>query len=300
MNRKDYETISRWIESEIGLHLEPKKMKMMDQRLGRLIKREHIDSVAQLALDIENEKLHSAIRQLVIDALVTNETQFFRGEEVYNDFQKLIREKLDREPSNRINVWSAAASTGQEPYSIAMIFEKLKATEAYRGLTYQILATDVSRQAIDYAERGRYSHYETQRGLNIREIIRWFEEKGTDWLIDPTLRNHIRFDTMNLLKDRYPTRKFDVIFLRHVLIYYEAEVRHLILENVIDSLADGGFLILGGTEGIEAHKDRLHPVETRSSRIYQKSPDEAPDNTAHSRPSKPMRTLDEIEWPFVG
>lgn len=293
MRKEDFITISKWIEDEAGLHLEPKKIRMMDQRLSRLVKLNYFESIEQIADAVRNSNMDGKEKHAIVDALVTNETQFFRSEAVFEDFKVLIQDKLDSEPKNRINIWSAAASTGQEPYSIAMILEKMLSAERYRENSYRILATDISKTALEYAKAGLFTHYETQRGLNIREIIRWFEEKTSGWEIDESLKKYIRFQEMNLLKDNLPANNFDFIFLRHVLIYFQPEVRKAVISRMIPKLKTGGYLILGGTESLEGKRDELKSVGTKSSRIYKKS-SETPQT--HSKKST---KLDDIEWPFV-
>lgn len=191
----------------------------------------------------------------VVDALLNNETSFFRDPGVYNMLGNaaLDRIRLAREDSKKLRIWSAGCSTGQEPYSLAMMIRDADARWA--NWTVEIAATDVSDAAIARARRGRYTQFEIQRGLPVRTMLRWFQQDGDEWIVDPTLRRMIRFTTHSLLMP--PPGQFDVILCRNVLMYFPPEIRRAVFDRLHDALAPDGILMLGAGETVIGQTTRF-------------------------------------------
>lgn len=192
-----------------------------------------------------------ALADAVVDALLNNETSFFRDQASF----ALLREKglgrlqRDRAEAKRLSIWCAGCSTGQEAYSLAMMFADEPAR--WEGWTIDITATDVSHGAIEVARAGRYSHFEIQRGLPMAKMIRWFE-RGTDetWIAKPELRAAVRFQQRNMLEPlAYPMR-YDAILCRNVMLYFSAPVRREVFRRLAGAIAPDGLLMLGAGETV--------------------------------------------------
>ncbi|MFF1530409.1 CheR family methyltransferase [Cellulomonas sp. NPDC058312] len=199
----------------------------------------------------------------IVDALTTNETSWFRDNTPFSAVRTHILPTLraERPVLDTLKVWSAACSTGQEPYSLAMTF-----TDALGpGARFDITATDLSERVLAQARSGRYSQLEVNRGLPAPMMVRFFQRNGHDWQIADELRRTITFQQHNLL-DMPPAGPFDIVFLRNVLIYFDLETKRGILSRVHRVLRPGGFLVLGAAEttiGVDGDWERV-PVERGS------------------------------------
>jgi chemotaxis protein methyltransferase CheR len=188
--------------------------------------------------------------QSVVDAMTTNETFFFRDRAPFEKFRNVILPKLlaARAAERRLRIWCAACSTGQEPYSLAMLLDD----EARRltGWNVDILATDLSRRAIEIARQGLYSQFEVQRGLPITMLLRYFQRAGDRWQINEFLRSRINFREFNLMSDFRPLGTFDAILCRNVLLYLDVATKRDILARLARALAPDGFLLMGSAETV--------------------------------------------------
>ena len=184
----------------------------------------------------------------IADHLVAVETRFFRDKSQFAKLQSaILPDALARRGHERIRIWSAACSTGQEPYSIAMILETLRQE---RGVAAEIVATDISERLIEKARSGLYTQFEVQRGLPIRSLISHFEKAGDLWRISDRLRAAVRFEPHNLMKHPGQLGQFDIIMLAHTLSHFDAETRRDVMTRTADALAPGGVLLLGAGEGL--------------------------------------------------
>ncbi len=210
--------------------------------------------VAQLA---KGSKPETAGR--VVEALLNNETSFFRDATAFDQLDRDALEALrhSRRDKRRLSIWSAACSTGQEAYSLAMLLRDGGARWA--GWTFDILATDASASTVARARAGRYSRFEIQRGLPVRTMLRWFREDGDHWVADRQLARGIRFATHDI---RQPAPgRFDLILCRNVLMYFPVALRTQVLDQMADALDPGGVLMLGAGETVIGQTDRFasHP-----------------------------------------
>jgi chemotaxis protein methyltransferase CheR len=198
-----------------------------------------------------------ALGTRVTEALLNNETSFFRDMAMFDVLGRQLLPMLAQSnmATRRLRFWSAGCSTGQEAYSLAMMIRDQGAL--WDGWTIDILATDVSTSVVDRARAGRYTQFEIQRGLPVRTMLRWFEQQDEEWLIDPRLRRDVRFATYNLLLPA-PGR-FDVIFCRNVLMYFQAEARTRLFNHLADALDPGGVLVLGAGETVTGQTARFAP-----------------------------------------
>lgn len=186
-----------------------------------------------------------AVRR-VVDALTTNETSWFRDREPFNALTSVVLPELiaARSGTRQLRFWSAACSSGQEPYTISMILrDNLPA-----GWRTEMLATDISTDMLARAEAGRFSQLEVNRGLPAQLLVRYFEREGTNWRVSDALRQGISFRQLNLSAPLPPMNPFDVVFLRNVLIYFDVETKRSVLRKIASVLRPDGWLFLGSAE----------------------------------------------------
>ncbi len=255
-----YTAIAALLKARSGLVLGPDKLYLVETRLDAMMKREGLKSLDALAGKL---KPGSPLEREVVDLMTTNETLFFRDSKPFDALRLRILPRLhaSRPAGARLRLWSAAASTGQEPYSLAMTTAE---TTALQGRAVDILATDISPSALQRAREGIYSQFEIQRGLPMQMLAKYFEKDGTTWKVKPSLRQGITFQEWNLLSDGRPLGQFDIIFCRNVLIYFDPPTKVLVLEGLARQLAPDGVLFLGGAETVLGLTEALTPLAGES------------------------------------
>ena len=221
-------------------------MYLLESRLAPLARKEGLPSIDDLIHVIRARREERLIGQLV-DVMTTNETFFFRDKTPFDHLKNAILPVLGQaRKGNRIRIWCAASSTGQEPYSIAMMLDQNPALTA--GVPVEIIATDISDRCLDRARQGLFTQFEVQRGLPIRKLIAYFEKAGDLWRISDRLRAGVRFEAHNLLKHPGQLGQFDIIMLAHVISSFDTETRIAVLSRAADALHPGGAIILGAGE----------------------------------------------------
>lgn len=247
MNPKHYQFLTALLQRECGLVIDKEKTYLAESRLAPVARRFGHADIDALIANIMATKSRESVRA-VVDAMVTNETFFFRDRKPFDHFeQHVLPELLETQAARKqIRIWSAAASTGQEAYSLAMILDKHKMRMA--GWRNAIVGTDISEQALARAKAADYSQFEVQRGLPVKMLVQYFDQKGERWHLKPTIKQAVQFERFNLLDDPASLGKFDVVFCRNVLIYFDIAVRKKILSGIARQLAPGGRLYLGGAE----------------------------------------------------
>lgn len=254
----DYEFFRGFLHSRSGLALTENKHYLLESRLTPLAKSVGVDTLAQL---VERLKQPGAdeVQKAVVEAMTTNESLFFRDKTPFDAFAAVVLPKLHaaRPAGRALRVWCAAASTGQEPYSLAML---LKDTAArIPGRKVEIVATDISSEALAKARRGVYSQFEVQRGLPVTHLVKYFAKHGDDWQISAEIRAMVDYREFNLLHPVGGLGQFDVIFCRNVLIYFDQKTKVEVLHRLAAQLPRDGYLILGGAETVVGLTDRLKP-----------------------------------------
>jgi chemotaxis protein methyltransferase CheR len=251
-----FEFLSQDVRKRTGLVLGPEKAYLVDSRLGPLARKEGLASVEALV-----DAMMRGDRALCVgasEALATHETFFFRDKTPFESFEQAILPAFKATRMGRkLKIWCAAASSGQEPYSLSMLLDEGAGPDA------DILATDMSLQVLEKAKAGVYSQFEVQRGLAIQRLVKHFDQVGESWKIKAHLRQRIRFEPGNLLEDFSRYGRQDVIFCRNVLIYFDIETKAKILDRLAAQLADDGYLILGAAETVVGLSDALRPVQGR-------------------------------------
>lgn len=206
------------------------------------------------------------IADQVVDALLNQESSFFRDAAVLDMVADAIGDIQAEGTNHRVRIWSAGCSIGQEPLSLAMLLTERCAAS---GATMpEIMATDVSEAALVRARAGRYSQFEIQRGLPVRRMMRWFDTVGNDWVARPELLRQVSFRQLNLVADRLPAGRFDIILCRNVLLYLSASLRRRVLDRLAEVARPGALLVLGAGETVIGQSDAFRP-STRYRGLYE-------------------------------
>jgi len=258
MNAESFAFIAGLVKSKSGLMLTADKGYMLETRLAAMLKREGLASLDALAMKLRDPRA-TALADQVTEALTTNESSFFRDGKPFDHLRRLLPTlAAARPPRTPLRIWSAACSTGQEAYSIAMILAEL--APAMGGRTGEILGTDISQEVLARARDGYFTQFEVQRGLPARLLVKHFKQEEARWRVAPELRAMAKFERCNLLADLRAFGKFDVIFCRNVLIYFDAQTKARVLGALAAQLAPDGVLYLGGAETVLGLTDKVVPV----------------------------------------
>ena len=244
------------LEARTGQQLTMSRRWRIETALSALLRERGIATLDELITILVMGK-EPSLSQKVVEALLNNETYFFRDRAPFDVLQRqaLIELAQRRQDSKRLRIWSAGCSTGQEVYSLAMLFAEQP--EQWRGWTIDILGTDVSTSCIDRARAGSYSQFEVQRGLGINQMIKWFEEANDGWRAVEALRKPIRFQVHNILEAAPHPGNFDIVLCRNVLLYLSPEKKTLAFERIAAAMAEDGWLMLGAGETVIGQTSKL-------------------------------------------
>jgi chemotaxis protein methyltransferase CheR len=262
------------LEARTGQQLTMNRRWRIETALSALLRERGISTLDELITILVMGK-EPALSNQVVEALLNNETYFFRDRA---PFDLLARHALPqlatkRDSTRRIRIWSAGCSTGQEVYSLAMLFAEDQAK--WRGWTIDVLGTDVSSNVVDRARGGSYSQFEVQRGLGINQTIRWFEECEDGWRAIEQLRRSVRFQVHNLLESPPHPGEFDIVLCRNVLLYLTGDKRRMAFDRIASAIAADGWLMLGAGETVIGQTERFGAdVEARG--LYRRTDGDAP------------------------
>ena len=274
MTELDFEFLRAYLKQRSGLALTAEKRYLVESRLAPVCRRFNFPTLRDLisSLKVGHD---TAIERAVVEAMTTNETFFFRDRLPFDLFRDVVLpEAIARNAARRrLRIWCAAASTGQEPYSIAMLLQEAGVKLA--GWQVDLVATDISSEVIEKAKLGFYSQFEVQRGLPVQWLLKYFTQIGEQWQIAASLRSMVEFRQFNLLHGFEGLGTFDVIFCRNVLIYFDAPTKSEILARFGHSLAPGGALLLGAAETVIGLTDRLAP-DAKHRGLYGHTPVQTP------------------------
>ena len=253
------------VRAESAIVLEPGKEYLVEARLVPLARRGGHAGVDAYVADLAARR-NPADLKLVVEALTTNETSWFRDGDPFTALRESVFPALARSrPSRTLRVWAAACSSGQEPYSILMTAQD---TPELAGWKVEMVATDLSQEMLDKARAGEYSQLEVNRGLPATTLVRHFRRNGLSWKIDPALAAQVQFRQLNLVRPFPPMGRFDVVFLRNVLIYFDLATKRDILRRVRQVLAPDGHLFLGAAEMTMGVDDAWERVPAGRSSVY--------------------------------
>ncbi|MCA1936432.1 MAG: protein-glutamate O-methyltransferase CheR [Asticcacaulis sp.] len=257
MTPEDTEHLAALLKQRSGLILGSDKTYLIESRLAPVARREGYANVAALLTALRTKRDEKLI-YTVTDAMTTNETFFFRDKTPFDQFKSDVLPALAKSRSGDIKIWCAACSTGQEPYSLAMMMEESRAQ--FPRVNLDILATDISERCLEKAQAGLYTQFEVQRGLPIQMMVKHFEKIDEMWRISPKIRQAVRYKKLNLLDDLRSVGRQDVIYCRNVLIYFDIETKKRVLEQMATLLADDGYLFLGAAETVLGITDVFKPM----------------------------------------
>lgn len=254
-----FDTIAALLKSRSGLVIGPDKLYLLETRLAPILRRHGLRDLPTLAARLRASGSDELART-VIEAMTTNESFFFRDDK---PFAHVRAEGLPRLLSARpagaeLRIWSAAASSGQEAYSLAMILADLGPQPG--GKRIEIVATDIAREQLARAREGLYTQFEIQRGLPMQMLVRHFRKEDAGWRINAKLREMVQFREWNLLADLRPLGLFDIVFCRNVLIYFDQPTKSAVLDAIARQLRPDGLLYLGGAETVLGLSDRFAPA----------------------------------------
>lgn len=260
MTPQDFDFLRKMLHDRSGLVLAPEKLYLAESRLLPVARRHGFTTLAALVGKLKIDRTDTPLAVEVVEAMTTNETFFFRDKIPFDLLRETIMPALiaSRAREKRIRIWCTAASSGQEPYSIAMTLRGLGA--ALAGYRVEILATDLSTEMLERAKQGVYSQFEVQRGLPINMLVKYFVKNDDSWQLTPELRAMVQFRPINLLKDFSPLGVFDVVFCRNVLIYFDQEAKIGVFNRLARQMPDDGYLVLGAAETVVGLTDAFKPV----------------------------------------
>ena len=266
----DFEQFRVFLEKACGILLGTNKQYLVSSRLNKLMEQNSIKTLGELVQRMQSQP-RSGLREQVVDAMTTNETLWFRDTYPFEVMKnRVLPEMIKASPGQRLRIWSAACSSGQEPYSLSMTideFEKVNMGQLKGGV--QIVATDLSPTMLINCKSGEYDSLAMGRGLSQERLQRYFDPKGPGrWVIKPTIRSRIEFRPLNLLDSYASLGKFDVVFCRNVLIYFSADVKKDILTRIHAMLKPGGYLFLGASEALNGLPNHYQMVQCSPGIIY--------------------------------
>ncbi len=258
----EFEYLKQFLKQRSGLVLSDEKQYLVESRLLPVARRSGFESLSELVTALRKAPTGPLAVQ-VVEAMTTNESFFFRDKTPFEHFNQTMLPELmqSRATRRRVKIWCAAASTGQEPYSLAMCLKEAGAKVS--GWNFEILGTDLSNEVLEKARSGIYSQFEVQRGLPIQHLLKYFTQQGDLWQINPDLRAMVQWRKLNLLESLISVGEFDIIFCRNVLIYFDQATKVEVLHRLAKQMPEDGFLVLGAAETVVGLTDAFEPVTGR-------------------------------------
>lgn len=271
MTPVDFEHLAVLVKTRSGIVLTPEKTYLMNSRLTPVARKHGLDGVDDLVRVLKSgAKGAAGIESDIVEAMTTNESFFFRDTTPFDIFKTIMLPHIieARSAKRNFRIWCAAASAGQEPYSLAMILKENSAKMP--GWRHDIVGTDISEEILEKARSGIYSQFEVQRGLPITMLAKYFEKQGDLWQVNAGLRAMVQYRKFNLLDRFQGLGQFDIVFCRNVLIYFDRETKADILARIAAQMPQDGFLILGAAETVIGITDVFEPVKG-SRGLYKRS-----------------------------
>jgi len=262
---EEYKNFQVFLEKACGIVLGDNKHYLVSSRLSRLMQDNNINALQGL-VDQLNRTSSLQLRTKVIEAMTTNETLWFRDTYPFEVLSKLIFEEYKKENKKNLKIWSAACSSGQEPYSISMTADEYASKNP--GFNVSVTATDISQAILSQAKEAKYDALALARGLSEERKRRFFSSISNQWQVNANIRSRVAFREVNLLQSYTSLGKFDVIFCRNVLIYFSAESKKDILNRMAKQLNPRGFLLLGASESIAQYCDAFEMVRASTGVVY--------------------------------
>ena len=259
MTPEDFALLAGILKERSGLSIDKEKTYLLESRLNPIARKHNLADLDALTKEVRQNKSEPLLREIT-EAMTTNESFFFRDAKPFETFEHAILPKLLEERAARksLRIWSAACSTGQEAYSLAMILREMAPKLA--GWRVEIIGTDISTEVLEKAKVGIYSQFEVQRGLPVQFLMKYFTQVNELWQIDAAIRAMVTYKEFNLLKDLKPLGSFDIIFCRNVLIYFDQPTKARVLDAMSGILAKDGCLFMGAAETVLGISDVFQPI----------------------------------------
>lgn len=263
----DFEFFKRFLITRSGLALTDDKSYLLESRLSPILRDQGMQTFGQLVARLSKPG-SEALAQAVVEAMTTNESFFFRDKTPFDAFTSVMLPSVlkNRARGQTFRIWCAAASHGQEPYSLAMLIRENAALIGDRRV--EIIGTDISRDVLDRAKAGIYNQFEVQRGLPVQYLVKYFAKNGENWQINSTIRDMVQYRSFNLLESFAGLGQFDIVFCRNVLIYFDQATKSDILGRIARLLAADGYLVLGGAETVVGLTEAFRPAPAPHRGFY--------------------------------
>lgn len=268
ITEQEFNAVRRLLIEQSAIVLEPGKQYLVEMRLAPIMRELGLRSVGELLSQLRLQP-DGGLQRRIVEAMVTTESSFFRDHHPFEALRKLVIPDLiaRRKAERCLNVWCAASSTGQEPYSLAILLREH--FPDLNGWKVSILATDLSREVLRRAREGRYWQIEANRGLSAALLLKYFQQHGTEWQLEKSVRDMVEFKEMNLAGHWRSLPSMDLILIRNVMIYFEVETKKTILGKIARILKPDGYLLLGGAETTFNLNDSFRRIEPVKSGFYQ-------------------------------
>jgi len=271
VDQAEFDQFRQFLEDACGISLGDNKQYLVTNRMRRLMDENKITDFGELVRSLR-QGLHRKLKEQVIDAMTTNETFWFRDIYPYDHLKNTLFPQLmsgNNKMFGPIRIWSAACSSGQEPYSISMMVEEFKLRNmGALPRQVQIVATDLSVTVLEQARQGEYDKLSVMRGLSNERLDKFFDKVENNWRVKPVLRDRVDFRPINLMDSFAVLGKFDIVFCRNVLIYFNADLKRQILQKIHAALKPQGILYLGSSEGLAGAGDLFEMVRCEPGILY--------------------------------
>ena len=272
LSKEEFKLIRDYIEENCGISLGDKKEYLLETRLSGLLNENGCSTYKDLYLQAKNSP-RSGLRDKIVDAMTTNETLWFRDTYPFDVLKSEIlpeyHSQMKTGKRRMVRIWSAACSSGQEPYSTVMtVMEFAKSTANIRPEAFQILATDISPSVLLSASSGVYDEFAIKRGLPKPYLDSYFEKKGRFWSVKNDVRKPITFKQFNLQSPFLSLGKFDVVFCRNVAIYFSEEFKKELFSKIAAVLNPGGYMFLGGSESLIGLSEQFQIIKHKGGSYY--------------------------------
>ncbi len=260
MRVEDFDMFCSTLKQRSGLVLSKDKSYLLESRLTPIARKHGLKSLEELADRVRNWT-DEALLSEITEAMTTNESSFFRDTRPFQLLRDYVLPNMqkNRAKNKALRIWSAASSSGQEAYSIAMVLDE--EASGFTGWRIETVGTDLSSEMVERSKIGIYTQFEVQRGLAIQLLVKYFTQRGDKWVISDKLRKNVDFKVWNLLEDLSPLGNFDIVFCRNVLIYFDQPTKSKVLDAIAKQMRPDGYLFLGGAETTLGLSTQFKPVE---------------------------------------
>ncbi|WP_029012028.1 protein-glutamate O-methyltransferase [Niveispirillum irakense] len=260
MKVEDFDMFCTLLRQRSGLVLTSDKAYLLESRLMPVARKWNLKGLDEMAAQVRTKRDEALLRDIT-EAMTTNESSFYRDQKPFDQFKSVVLPMMlaNRQAKKVIRIWSAACSSGQEAYSLAMLLAEEGAKLA--GWKIEIVGTDLSGEMVQKAKAGLYTQFEVQRGLPITLLVKYFKQVGDKWQLSDDIRNRVQYREYNLLGDLAPLGQFDIVFCRNVLIYFDQPTKTKVLEAMARQMPPDAVLYLGGAETVLGITEKFKPME---------------------------------------